>query len=115
MHPRTNDRTRTTMDREPFPERRGCPVAGKSLGECAALEFVKKGPYGDDIYEAYIYLWDDSFSDWAQIAQWFLDAGAKNTIVTWVMHDHTNGDRNGRTEDDGSRAVIVCYALPAGS
>jgi len=103
------------MDREPFPERRGCPVAGKSLGECAALEFVKKGPYGDDIYEAYIYLWDDSFSDWAQIAQWFLDAGAKNTIVTWVMHDHTNGDRNGRTEDDGSRAVIVCYALPAGS
>lgn len=90
----------------------GCPVAGKSLGECAALFFIEKGPYGDDVYEAYIYLWDDNFSDWEQIAQWFLDAGATKPMVTWVMHDHVNGERNGWT-DDGLRAVIVSYALPA--
>lgn len=90
-------------------------VAGKILGECAAMDhLIRRGPSGQETYMAYIYLWDNDFADWSQIAQWFLDAGATDVSVSWVMYDHANGDKNGRTEDDGSRPVIVYFSLPAG-
>ncbi len=91
----------------------GCPVAGKALGECAALDFIKTVPGGPEVWEAYIYLWDDSFTDWALLAKWFLDAGAIDVVISWVMHDHSNGDRAGRTDPDKARAIIVTYVMPA--
>lgn len=89
----------------------GCPVAGKSLGECAALSLTA-GFSRYSVWEAYIYLWDDDFTDWGLLAQWFTDAGAIDVVVSWVMHDQANGDRNGRTEEDDARAITVTYVIP---
>ncbi len=86
----------------------GCPKAG-SLGECAATYHIHTLK-NLEVYEAYIYLWDDSFEDFSQIGQWFLDNGAKEAYVTWVMFSTLNGDRDGKTED-GARAVIVTYYM----
>jgi hypothetical protein len=90
----------------------GCPVEGKALGECAALDFIKTVPGGPEVWEAYVYLWDDSFTDWELLAKWFLDAGAIDAVISWVMHDHSNGDRKGRTDPDKARAIIVTYVMP---
>jgi len=87
-----------------------CPTAG-SLGECAATYHVRTTEDGKEIHEAYVYLWDDNFTDWETLAQWFTEQGAEEVHVAWVMYDSANGDRNGRAEDN-SRAVIVTYVMP---
>jgi len=86
----------------------GCPVAGQSLGECAAIGYQGKAQNGKDMYEAYIYLWDDSFDDFEQIANWFFSKGADEVVISWTMYDSINGDRKGRCED-GARPVTVSY------
>lgn len=87
-----------------------CPTAG-CLGECAAIFHTRTSDRAKEIYEAYVYLWDDNFTDWEKLAQWFTEQGAEEVHVAWVMYDSANGDRDGRTEY-GARAVVVTYVVP---
>lgn len=85
-----------------------CPD-GKSLGECAAI-----GQLCDEgrAYEAYLYLWPAA-NDLkpAEVAQWFLDAGCVNPLVTAVLHDPENDVADAITPD-GVRPWVVSFEIP---
>lgn len=82
-----------------------CPTAG-SLGECAVISVDHR-----QIWTAVLYIWDDAFNDSAQVAQWFHDGGAAEVVVTHVLHDSVNEDRDGRC-CDGGRAWWVYFNMP---
>jgi hypothetical protein len=83
----------------------GCPVAG-CLGEFAAADVLKEHGTGT-IWEGYLFLWDDSFNDFAAIAGWFRDAGGFDVSIMQIMHCDTNGYRDGRFFEGGRPLVAI--------
>jgi hypothetical protein len=88
----------------------GCPKPG-CLGECSGIEIFGNDVYGSPVYAAYLFIWDDDFNDSTQVAEWFRDAGASSVSVLHVLHDDDNGDRDGRCEEDMSRAWQVYFSF----
>lgn len=58
-----------------------------------------------------LYIWDNEFNDSSRVAKWFHDAGAAEVLISHVLYDGTNGDRDGRTFD-GVRAWHVQFSMP---
>ena len=83
-----------------------CPTFG-SIGECAAIDANSNGTWW-----AALYIWDHEFNDPALVAKWFHEAGAAEVLISHVLHDEANGDRNGLTFD-GVRAWHVEFSMPA--
>ncbi len=82
-----------------------CPQSG-CIGECAAIDEDSNG-----VWWAALYIWDHEFNDSARVAKWFHDAGAGEVLISHVLHDEANGDRDGRTFD-GARAWHVQFSMP---
>lgn len=82
-----------------------CAQSG-CIGECAAIDEDSNG-----LWWAALYIWDHEFNDPARVAKWFHDAGAIEVLITHVLHDEGNGDRDGRTFD-GARAWHVQFSMP---
>ena len=82
-----------------------CPQSG-CIGECAAIDEDSNG-----VWWAALYIWDHEFNDSARVAKWFHDAGAGEVLISHVLHDEANGDRDGRTFD-GVRAWHVQFSMP---
>lgn len=82
-----------------------CPQSG-CIGECAAIDETMPG-----IWWAALYIWDDEFNDSSRVAKWFHDAGAAEVLISHVLYDGANGDRDGRTFD-GVRAWHVQFSMP---
>lgn len=81
-----------------------CPQSG-CIGECAAIDENTPG-----VWWAALYIWDKEFNDSSLVAKWFRDAGADEVLVTHVLHDDANGDRDGMTFD-GVRAWHVYFSM----
>lgn len=82
-----------------------CPQSG-CIGECAAIDEGDNG-----VWWAALYIWDHEFNDSSRVAMWFHDAGAEEVLISHVLHDEANGDRDGRTFD-GVRAWHVQFSMP---
>ena len=81
-----------------------CPQSG-CIGECAAIDETRPG-----IWWAALYIWDNEFNDSSRVAKWFHDAGAEEVLISHVLYDGANGDRDGRTFD-GVRAWHVQFSM----
>lgn len=86
----------------------GCPKKG-CIGECAFVEQISVDNDDVPFWMAYLYIWDDQFNDLHQVAKWFIDAGAMNVTIAWVLYDPLNNNRDGFTED-GVRVWHATYA-----
>lgn len=82
-----------------------CPQSG-CIGECAAIDETTPG-----VWWAALYIWDDNFNDSTLVAKWFHDAGAVDVLVSHVLYDSANDDRDGRCFD-GVRAWHVQFSMP---
>lgn len=82
-----------------------CPTSG-CIGECAALDETSPG-----VWWAALYIWDDNFNDSTEVAKWFTDLGAGEVVISHVLHDSYNGDKNGRCFD-GVRAWHIEFEMP---
>lgn len=82
-----------------------CPTAG-CLGECAAMDETSPGNWW-----AALYIWDKEFNDSTRVAKWFHDAGATDVLISHVLYDSVNDDRDGKCFD-GVRAWHVEFAMP---
>lgn len=80
-----------------------CPSAG-CIGECAAIDETGPGNW-----VAALYIWDKKFNDSTRVAKWFHDAGAKEVVISHVLHDDINDDRDGECFD-GARAWHVTFS-----
>jgi len=75
------------------------------IGECAIIE-----PWvGEDRWSAAIYLWDTSFNDSTQLAEWFHQCGATDVVIEHTLYCDFNGDRNGTVKDSTCRAWTVTF------
>lgn len=83
-----------------------CPTSG-CIGECACLDQTSPG-----IWWAALYIWDNTFNNSAAVAKWFIDLGATEVLISHVLYDSANGDRDGRCFD-GVRAWHVEFVMPA--
>ena len=81
-----------------------CPTAG-CIGECAAIYETSQGNWG-----AALYIWDKGFNDSTRVAKWFHDAGAIDVVVSHVLYDSVNDDRDGKCID-GARAWDVEFSM----
>lgn len=90
----------------------GCPTPG-CIGECAIISPDGETVYGEPLYWAAVYIWNDSFNDSAKLASWFAEGGAESITVSHVLYDEDNGDRDGRTQPDHGRAWHVSFTLAA--
>ena len=82
-----------------------CPTSG-CIGECAAMDETTPG-----VWWAALYIWDNEFNDSTRVAKWFHDAGAVDVLVSHVLYDSANDDRDGRCFD-GVRAWHVQFSMP---
>lgn len=82
-----------------------CPQSG-CIGECAAMDETTPG-----VWWAALYIWDNDFNDSTRVAKWFHDAGAVDVLVSHVLYDSANDDRDGRCFD-GVRAWHVQFSMP---
>jgi hypothetical protein len=83
-----------------------CPQSG-CIGECAAIDETMPG-----VWWAAIYIWDHEFNDSGLVARWFKDEGAAEVLISHVLYDGANGDRDGRTFD-GVRAWHLQFSIPS--
>jgi hypothetical protein len=81
-----------------------CPTAG-CIGECAAMTEIRPG-----IWWAALYIWDKEFNDSTRVAKWFTDIGATDILITHVLHDTDNVDKDGKCFDE-ARAWHVEFAM----
>jgi len=82
-----------------------CPQSG-CIGECAAMDETMPG-----VWWAALYIWDNDFNDSTRVAKWFHDVGAVDVLVSHVLYDSANDDRNGRCFD-GVRSWHVQFSMP---
>lgn len=83
-----------------------CPSAG-CIGECAAIDETFPG-----VWWAALYIWDAEFNDSTLVAKWFNECGATDVLISHVLYDSANGDRDGLTFD-GIRAWHIQFSMPS--
>lgn len=83
-----------------------CPASG-SLGECPVLDNTSENRWW-----AALYIWDKTFNDSSAVASWFHELGAEDVMISHVLYDSCNGDKDGYCED-GAKAWHVDFTIPA--
>ncbi|BBF79892.1 hypothetical protein EM6_0469 [Asticcacaulis excentricus] len=65
------------------------------------------------MFDLYVSIWDEEFNNSGLMAEWLSALGASDVIITHVLHDTMNYDRDGRdTENNFIRNWRVRIFMP---